>query len=247
MQFLFNPRYPKILLALFLLWAIAWGIKPWDRHDWMLENALTALAVIGFVLTFNRFPLSNISYTLIFIFLCLHTIGAHYTYSDVPYNEWTKKLFGTSLNQWFGFQRNHFDRLVHFCFGFLLAYPIRELFLRVAGARGFWGYYLPLDLTMSFSMLYELIEWIAAVRLGGDLGAAYVGTQGDVWDAQKDMAMATLGALIAMCVVAFINWKFDKNFGAEFRDSLRERDGAGPLGEKKLRELLDAASSHRAG
>jgi putative membrane protein len=238
MRFLFHPRYPKILLVLFLLWAAAWAFRPVDRKDWMLENALTALGVIALVLTHRRFPLSNISYTCIFVFLCLHTIGAHYTYSLVPYDAWTTKLFGTPLNEWFGLQRNHFDRLVHFLFGFLLAYPIRELFLRVAGARGFWGYYLPLDLTMSFSMLYELVEWIAAVKLGGDLGQTYVGTQGDVWDAQKDMALATVGALISMCVVAFINWKFDRNFGAEFRDSLRVRDGVGPLGEEKLRELL---------
>ena len=108
--------------------------------------------------------------------------------------------------------------------------------MRVAGARGFWGYYLPLDLTMSFSMLYELIEWAAAVRLGGDLGQAYLGTQGDPWDSQKDMALASLGALIAMSVIALINLKFDRNFGAEMRQSLTPHEV--PLGEKKLREML---------
>jgi putative membrane protein len=86
-----------------------------------------------------------------------------------------------------------YDRLVHFCFGLLMAYPIREMFLRVARVRGFWGYYLPLDVTMSFSMLYELIEWEYAACAGGEAGAAFLGTQGDEWDAQKDMAMATLG------------------------------------------------------
>jgi putative membrane protein len=182
-------------------------------------------------------PLSNVSYTLIFVFHCLHTIGSHYTYSLVPYDQWARKVFGSTLNSWFGFQRNNFDRLVHLCFGLLLAYPVRELFMRVAGARGFWSYYLPLDLTMSLSMLYELIEWAAATTLGGELGQAYLGTQGDPWDAQKDMALATLGALICMCVVAFINWKFDRNFGAEIRDSFKVR-GDGPLGERKLREML---------
>jgi putative membrane protein len=237
MHLLFNPRYPLYLLGIFLLYATGWAIHPIDRHDWMLENALTAIFLVALVISYRRFPLSNVSYTLIFVFLCLHTIGSHYTYALVPYNDWTQKIFGSPLNSWFGFQRNHFDRLVHFCFGLLLAYPVRELFMRVAGAKGFWSYYLPLDLTMSFSMLYELIEWAAAVTLGGDLGQAYLGTQGDPWDAQKDMALATLGALISMCVVAFINWKFDKNFGAELRDSLRVR-GDGPLGEHKLRELM---------
>src|SRR4051812_36534649 len=234
---LFNRRYPLTLLWLFLLYATAWAFNPVDRKDWLLENALTVLGLIFLVVTYRRFPLSNISYTLIFVFLCLHTIGAHYTYSLVPYNDWTRRLFGKSLNEMFGVQRNYYDRLVYFSFGFLLAYPIREIFLRIAQVRGFWGYYLPLDLTMSFSMLYELIEWAAAVGLGGDLGAAYVGAQGDVWDAQKDMALATLGATISMLVVAFINWKFDRNFGAELRDSLRDH-GAGPLGENKLRDML---------
>jgi len=237
LRWLFNPRWPLTLLILFLMYAAAWGIHPVDRKDWMLENALTAIFIVFLILTSRRFRLSNISYTLIFIFLCLHTIGAHYTYSLVPYNEWTKRIFGSPLNDWFGFKRNHFDRLVHFCFGFLLAYPIRELFMRVARARGFWSYYLPLDLTMSFSMLYELIEWGAAVALGGNLALAYVGAQGDVWDAQKDMSLASLGALISMCVVASINWKFDKNFGAEIRESLTPAEIA-PLGEQKLKELM---------
>ena len=237
MNLIFHRRYPLGVLIAFLLFAAAWAIKPTDVKDWALENALTALCLVFLIVTYRRFPLSNISYTLIAIFLALHTVGAHYTYSLVPYNEWTRQLFGKSLNEWFGFERNHYDRLVHLTFGLLMAYPVREFFLRIAGARGFWGYYLPLDLTMSFSMLYELLEWAAAIFLGGELGQAYVGSQGDVWDAHKDMALATLGALIAMLVVGFINWKFDKNFGAEFRDSLTPKD-LGPLGESKLREML---------
>ena len=238
MGFLFNPRYPLTLFVLFLIYAGVWAYHPIDPKDWMLENALTVLFLIFLLVTYRWFPLSNISYSLIFVFMCLHTIGAHYTYSLVPYDKWMIKVFGRSLNSIVGWERNNFDRIVHFSFGLLMAYPIREIFLRVAGAKGFWGYYLPLDLTMSFSMLYELIEWAAAVNLGGDLGQAYVGAQGDVWDAQKDMAMATLGALVSMCVVALINWKFDKNFGTELRDSLSVKTEVGALGEKKLRELL---------
>ncbi|HEX8520881.1 MAG TPA: DUF2238 domain-containing protein [Tepidisphaeraceae bacterium] len=243
MNFLFNPRYPLALLVLFLIYAIGWAIHPLDIKDWMLENALTALFLAFLIVTHRRFPLSNISYTCIFVFLCLHTIGAHYTYSLVPYDRWTTEVSGRSLNSLLGWQRNNFDRVVHFSFGFLLAYPIREVFLRVAGARGFWGYYLPLDLTISFSAVYELIEWTAAVLLGGDLGQAYVGSQGDPWDAQKDMALASLGALLSMCAVAMINWKFDRKFGAEFRESFMVKEHVGPLGEQKLRELLHAAEA----
>jgi len=232
-----SHRYPLWLLAAFAAWWGAWGIKPVDRHDWILENVLTVLCVAGLLWTARRFPLSNLSYSLMFVFLCLHTVGSHYTYALVPYDTWFSRLFGRSLSNVTGWRRNHFDRLVHFCFGFLLAYPVREVFCRVAGARGFWGYYLPLDLTMSFSMLYELIEWGTAEAFGGELGQAYLGTQGDAWDAHKDMALASLGALVTMTVIALINWKFDAHFGDEWRHSLTVK-GADPLGEVKLRELM---------
>jgi putative membrane protein len=217
------------LLALLLavLW-IAMAIDPHDRSDWLLENALTVIAVGVLAASYRRFPLSRISYTMIFLFLCLHTIGAHYTYSLVPYDpQW---------NELFGWKRNNFDRVVHFCYGLLLAYPIRELFLRVAGVRGFWGYFLPLDLTMSTSMLYELIEWGAAEFFGGKLGDAYLGTQGDVWDAQKDMALASLGALIAMCITAFVNWRIRRDFAYEWLESLRVKHPE-PLGEESIARL----------
>ena len=112
----------------------------------------------------------------------------------MPYDAWSEQLFGVRLNDLLGLERNHFDRLVHFSYGLLMAYPMREMFLRVADARGFWGYFLPLDLTLSTSALFELFEWLAAELFGGDLGVAYLGSQGDPWDAQKDMAMAGLGA-----------------------------------------------------
>ena len=230
-------RYPYVLLALFaVVWAVA-AIRPSHLTTWLLENSLTVVFVAALVLTRKRLPLSSVSYTLIFLYLCLHTVGAHYTYSEVPYDRWSRSVFGTGVNEMFGWQRNHYDRLVHFCFGLLLAYPIREMFLRVAGVRGFWGYYLPLDVTISFSAVYELIEWAAAIVFGGDTGQAYLGTQGDVWDAQKDMALASLGALISMTVVALINWKFDTHFGDEWRHSIAVKDAA-PLGEVKLREMM---------
>jgi putative membrane protein len=107
--------------------------------------------------------------------------------------------------------------------------------------RGFWGYFLPLDVAMSTSMLYELIEWAAAVGIGGELGAAYLGTQGDIWDAHKDMALASLGALIAMSVAAFINARLSRDFAREFVDSLRVSRPE-PLGEEEIKRLQDEAS-----
>jgi len=216
-----HRAYVLVLLGLFALWWLALAIAPVDRADWMLENALVVVALAVLVVTDRWFRFSRVSYTLIFLFLCLHEIGAHYTYAKVPYHDWLQAI-GVSL----GAGRNHFDRLGHFAFGLLLAYPMREVFVRVASARGFWGYYLPLDMTMAFSMLFELIEWAAAEIFGGDLGVAYLGTQGDPWDAQKDMVLASLGGLIAMVVTALVNMRQQRDFAREWVESLRvKREG----------------------
>lgn len=221
-----NGRYALVLLALwFLLW-LPLAFNPFDRHDWLLENALLVAAIALLAATWRPFPLSRTSYTLIFVFLCLHTIGAHYTYAQVPYDAWSQRVLGFSIDALFGWQRNNFDRVVHFSYGLLLAYPIRELFLRVAAVKGFWGYFLPLDLTMSTSALYEIIEWMAALMFGGGLGAAFLGTQGDEWDAQKDMALASLGALIAMSATAVFNAATRRDFAREWLDSLRVKQRA---------------------
>jgi len=189
----------RLLQALVLWYTFFWiwmAVAPKDRSDWLLENLLVFLAVPALVLTYRRFPLSNLSYLLIVAFLTLHAIGAHFTYEHVPIGYWVKA--------WLNLSRNHFDRLVHFSFGLLLAYPIREVFLRVAQVRGFWAYYLPLDVTLAFSALFEIIEgWIARMT-SPELGAAYLGTQGDIWDAQKDMTAALVGASICMILTAAI-------------------------------------------
>ena len=183
-----HQKYLLMLGALFLLEWVFLSIEPYDRKDWALENALVFAFVIFLGLSYKRLPLSRISYTLLFIFLIIHEIGAHYTYAKVPYDTWFRYFVGTSLNDILSWERNNFDRIVHFLYGLLLAYPIRELYFRVAGADGFWGYFLPFDFMMSTSMLFELFEWMAAELFGGDLGVAYLGTQGDIWDAHKDMA-----------------------------------------------------------
>jgi len=188
--------------------------------------------------------MSRLSYTLIFLFLCLHTVGAHYTYAEVPYDAWIKALTGRSLNEVMGWERNHFDRLVHLMYGLLLAYPMRELFLRVADARGFWGYFLPLDMTLSTSALFELFEWAAAEIFSGGLGVAYLGTQGDVWDAHKDMSLAGLGAFIAMLLTALINARLRRDFAREWQDSMMVKRAA-PLGESETVRMLRSREAGR--
>jgi len=213
------------------------AIAPNDRKDWLLENVLVVLFVGALYGSYRKLMLSRISYLLIFLFLSLHLVGAHYTYAQVPYDRWFESLTGRTFNSLVGWERNNFDRVVHFCYGLLLAYPIREVFQRVVKLRGFWGYFFPLDITMSTSMLYELIEWGAAAAFGGDLGQAYLGTQGDVWDAHKDMAFASLGALIAMLITAGINFRLQRDFADEWNESLRVKNSR-PLGEDEMRRLL---------
>jgi len=188
--------------------------------------------------TYRGFPLSRISYGMIFVFLMLHEVGSHYTYSLVPYDAAFEAAFGTQLGELFGWQRNHFDRVIHFSYGLLLAYPIREAFLRIADVRGFWGYFLPLDLTMSTSMIYELIEWGAASLFGGEVGPAYLGTQGDPWDAHMDMALASLGAAVAMGVTLGVNFWLQRDFSREWAESLEVKHPE-PLGEERIAEMLE--------
>ncbi|MDJ0946986.1 MAG: DUF2238 domain-containing protein [Kiloniellales bacterium] len=233
-----HTRYCLVLAGLFAVWWIWLAIAPLHRADWLLENVLVILFAVLLVWSYRRLPLSRVSYTLIFVFLCLHVVGSHYTYSEVPYDDWIRGLTGGSLNEAMGWERNHFDRAIHFTYGLLLAYPIREVFLRVAEVRGFWGYFLPLEFTMATSMLYELIEWGAAMVFGGELGMAYLGTQGDIWDAHKDMLLASLGAALAMALTAALNARLQRDFAREWADSLRVK-GREPLGEVEIARMLE--------
>jgi putative membrane protein len=231
------PTVIAILGSLFAVEFALLAIHPVDRSTWVLENVLTVVAIAVLALSYRYFHFSRISYMLIFVFLALHEVGSHYSYALVPYDAAFQRWLGFSLDAALGFERNQFDRAIHFAYGLLLAYPIREVFLRIADVRGFWGYFLPLDLTMSTSMLYELIEWGAAVVFGGDLGQSYLGTQGDEWDAHKDMALASLGALFAMAITVAINRALGRDVAAEWAASLRVVHPE-PLGEEEIARAL---------
>jgi putative membrane protein len=170
--------------------------RPEKVFDFWLENAtaLTFIAVLA--LSYRRLPLSDVSYLLILIYLSFHEWGAHYKYSDVPLGEWMKP--------WLHTQRNHYDRVMHFAYGFLLSYPIQELFMRNAGVRNRWRYVLPVEMTLAFSACYEMLEAFMASILTPERGEEFVGMQGDMWDSQKDMFMAGLGAVIAMVIIATV-------------------------------------------
>lgn len=234
-----NPHrsYLITLVALFTVIWIVLALKPIDREAWLLENLLVFVGLSVTWFLHQKMPFSRLSLTAIFIFLCFHSIGAHYTYSLVPYDDWSRRLFSFSINETFGWERNHYDRIVHFLYGFFLAYPIRELFFRVADAQGFWSYFFPLDLTMSTSMIFELFEWWTVVAIAGDLGQTYVGSQGDPWDAHKDMLLASCGAFLTMSLTLLVNWRTQSDFSREWTQSLRLKHWR-PLGEDELLRRL---------
>ncbi|MCA9422875.1 MAG: DUF2238 domain-containing protein, partial [Nitrospira sp.] len=159
-------------------------------HDWFLENILAIGLVIVLIAIYREFPLSDLSYLLLTVFLTLHAVGAHYTYSKVPLGFWIQDMLGLD--------RNHFDRIAHFSFGLLLAYPLRELFLRRVQVQGFWAYYLPISGILALSGFFEILESWVALLVSPELGEAYLGTQGDEWDAQKDMTVAVIGAFLTI-------------------------------------------------
>lgn len=175
-----------------IVWGLA-AIAPHDRGDWLLENLLVFLAAVGLWAGYRRMPLSNLSYALLFVFLSIHVLGAHYTYSLTPPGFWIQEALGLA--------RNPYDRIVHFAFGLLLTYPFRELTLRVLHVHGAWGYALPLFAGLSLSASYEMLEAMAARIVDPELGLAFVGAQGDPWDAQKDMALALLGTVLALAAI----------------------------------------------
>jgi putative membrane protein len=187
----------KSLLWGLLVWYLVlsgWtAYGPVDREFWAIASILPAFLVAGLIAMHRWMPLSTASYILITLFLSLHTIGVHYTYAQVPIGAW--------VDQTLHLGRNHFDRVVHFSFGFLLAYPMEEAFRLLAHARGWVLYYLPVMTVLGLSGLWEIIEFWVADTVHPELGITYLGSQGDVWDAQKDIAAAFYGALLCVLLL----------------------------------------------
>jgi putative membrane protein len=185
--------FPKFLFALYLVEFVVCAINPYSRDVWWVENIpIFTIAILLAIFYVRGVVFSNVSYLLMGILLFWHTIGGHYTFERVPF-EWFSNLFG--------FERNMFDRVGHFTVGFY-AYPIAEILFRknlVANRFLLWTY--PVFAIATVAMSYELIEWIYAVTAGDpSSGVAFLGSQGDIWDAQKDMLMDTLGAIFSATI-----------------------------------------------
>jgi putative membrane protein len=182
---------PRVPVACLLVFLAGWGVSavaPSDRADWLLENLPVFLAVPLAVASFPRFRFSNAAYVQATAFALLHVVGSHYTYSEVPLGWWAAGVTGL--------ERNHYDRFVHFAFGLLMYRPIAELALRDVRGRAA-RLYLGVAAVGLWSLLYEVTEWLVASIADPAAGTAYLGTQGDQWDAQKDMALACLGGVLA--------------------------------------------------
>lgn len=185
----------------FIIWIIL-AINPFYRPQWMLENYLVFAIWITLVYSYTKYKLSNLSYTLILIFLIFHAFGAHYGYSDVPLGYWASKYFG--------FERpNIYDRIVHFLFGFLFTIPLRELLKKFTNFSHFWIFILPIEFILSYSAFYELIEAVTAWTLPEKDYDPFVGLQGDIWDGYRDMLLAFSGSML-VTIIEYIFIKFRK-------------------------------------
>lgn len=189
-------RWLQFFIVIFLLCWVNSFVGNTDTSNWLLENTLVFLFLGFLIYSYKKHQFSDVSYLLICVYLCLHVYGSKYTYAENPLGYWLKDGLGWS--------RNHYDRIVHFSFGFLLAYPMREMFLKWLRFPDWVAWTLPIEITLSISGFYELIEWGVADILFKEQGAAYLGTQGDIWDAQKDMFLAFSGAIIATTIVSVI-------------------------------------------
>lgn len=190
------PSKQKALLALSLV-AVGLSLinQPYPAVA-PLHHIPTLLLLFSAPALLRRWPMSNGALACVVAFFLLHTLGGRYTYTETPYDLWSDYLFGSTVSEIFGWQRNHYDRLVHFSFGLLFVYPVREILLRYAKVSSGLAIYIALEFVMGISAIYEIFEWLLSLILAGDAVESYNGQQGDVWDAQKDMALAFLGAVV---------------------------------------------------
>jgi putative membrane protein len=189
-----HARPPLALLAAALLVCVLTGYAPpAGRQNFALEVGPGLLGILVLVLIYRRLPLSHLVYACVFVHLMILVYGGFYTYAGTPLGEWAKQAFG--------FSRNHYDRVGHLALGVFPAFTIREVLLRKTPlVRGGWLYFLSLCVVLAIAAFWELLEWWVTLIVAGDVGVAFLGSQGDVWDAQWDMVLALIGAAVVLPV-----------------------------------------------
>jgi putative membrane protein len=201
----FGANWP--LHAMIVIYAGLWiwmAIAPYSRFDWVLENLLIWAALIALISTYKLITFSNFSYALFGLFLALHTVGAHYSYNENIVDVWMKLILHS--------ERDNYDRLVHFSFGLLLAYPLREAMSAWTQLSRRWLYVMTCVTILALGAFYELIEMWVATLVAPEIGTLFLGTQGDQWDTHHDMALALYGAVIAMVVTAVLGRRRERKF-----------------------------------
>lgn len=187
--------FPHFLAIVFLVFFILLGIEPIDRSVWIAEVVPIIIIYFYLILSFKNFQFSNTSYFLMSLWMFWHTIGGHYTFANVPFDY---------VTEFFNFERNHFDRVGHFVIGFF-AYPMIEYLINKQNVSKNIAMFFGLFFIMSVACSYEIIEWGYAVLEGGNSGIEFLGSQGDIWDAQKDMLADTLGAITSIILYFILN------------------------------------------
>ena len=188
--------------VVFLVWSY---INPKDQFTWFLEVAPAIIGLILLILTYKKFPLTPLLYTLILIHMIILMVGGHYTYAEVPLFDWIREVLDQS--------RNNYDKVGHLAQGFIPAILARELLLRKQIVQGskVWLNYIILSIILAFSAFYELIEWWVALGTGED-AEAFLGTQGYIWDTQSDMMYALIGGILALVFLSRLHDKQLKRF-----------------------------------
>ncbi len=202
MKFTKNTPSRRELITLGVIYLIGFGllaIRPHDRADWALENLFPISQLIAVVISYRYFKFTRLSYYMIFVYLFVQSWGGHFTYAEAAPFNWIRDHYHLS--------RNHYDRLAHFMLGFLLGIPIREILMEVIQTSRRWMAFLTASIVLAIGAFYEFIEWWVAVLVTPNLGNAFLGTQGDIWDTQWDMFLALVGAI---CTLALFQGLHDK-------------------------------------
>jgi len=186
-----KENYPKVLLFLFVILWIVIAIAPKYRGVWIAENILPVLFIIFLILTYNKFRFSNFNYSMLFLFLVLHTIGSYYSYAEMPLFNLIKELFNLS--------RNHYDRVIHFLFGLIFFFPVYGFIHKKLKIKLSWAFLLAFFVIVALKGIFEVIEWLLVLvtRENVTIVTNYLGMQGDPWDTQKDMLVGMIGSVLS--------------------------------------------------
>ena len=202
----------SVLYGLIGICSVSWtvtAIAPHNIEAWALEQIASILCIGLIVWTARTVTYSLDCWVGLAAIFVLHTIGTHYTYSLTPYDNFLQSVFGISVNETMGWDRNHYDRIVHFLFGLATTRVFFEYFKQRSLSNA-TAWFVAFNLVVSTSAIYELMEWAAAVvfagESGSEAGALYLGTQGDIWDAQVDMFLAAIGSVLSITLYACATW-----------------------------------------